>query len=115
MMQARMNAMSRNRDHYMVMDQASYTMYEDRNDNGDPDAGEVLPAFPKKVEYRLKWNGTGNTLTFNNRGLVTSNRAVWFESAADPDYDCMRVSRTRIIMGKIKYKENGDMDDCIIK
>jgi len=115
MMHARMKAMSRGRDHYMVMDQASYTMYEDRNDNGDPDADEVLPAFPKKVEYRLKWNGTGKTLTFNSRGLVTSNRTVWFETAADPDYDCMRVSRTRIIMGKIKYKENGDINECEIK
>ena len=115
MMHARMKAMSSDRAQYIVMDPASYTMYEDRNDNGDPDVDEVLPAFPKKVEYRLKWNGAGKTLTFNSRGLVTSNRTVWFESAADADYDCMRVFRTRIIMGKIKYKENGDMDECGIK
>lgn len=115
MMYARVMSMNNNRGHCIVMNEASYALYEDRNDNGDPDADEVLPAFPKKVEYRLKWNGTGKTLTFNSRGLVTSNKMVWFESAADPDYDCMRVSRTRIILGKIKYKENGEMDECAIK
>ena len=115
MMHARMDAISRSMDHYMVMDPASYTMYEDKNEDGDPDAGEELQTYPKKVEYVLDWNNKDSkTITFDKRGFVTPNRTVWFMSGAKPDCDCMRISRTRIIMGRFRYKEDGTADECKI-
>ncbi len=114
MMEARAAAMAECREHFIVMGRDSYTMYEDRNDDGDPDADEALPAFPKKVEYPLQWNGTGNRVTFDRRGTATSDRTIWFQSRISPDYDCMRVSTMRIILGKAKYYGDGSLDECVV-
>ena len=114
MMHTRITAMARCRDYYLVLDQASYTMYEDRNEDGDPDEGEEVPAYPKKVKQALHWNGSGAAFTFDKRGQVTPNRTIWFVSGANPDSDCMRVSRTRILIGKSKHKENGEFEECEI-
>lgn len=114
MMEARIAAMAKCREHFIVMEPAGYTLYEDRNENGDADADEALPTYPKKVEYRLRWNGTGARFTFSGRGMVTSSKTVWFETPTRPEYDCMRVSMTRIILGKMKYDESGEAGECIV-
>jgi prepilin-type N-terminal cleavage/methylation domain-containing protein len=114
MMEARVTAMAKCRDHFIVMEPDRYTLYEDRNEDGDPDADEALPTYPKKVEYRLRWNGSGAQFGFRGRGTVTSSKTVWFETSTQAEYDCMRVSMTRIIMGKMKYDESGVADECIV-
>jgi prepilin-type N-terminal cleavage/methylation domain-containing protein len=114
MMEARITAMAKCRDHFIVMEPDRYTLYEDRNENGGPDADEAMPTYPKKVEYRLRWNGIGAQFGFSGRGMVTSSKTVWFETSTQPEYDCMRVSMTRIILGKMKYDEGGEADECIV-
>jgi len=106
LMQARLKAMQTNRDHFAVLDATSYSIVEDTNENGDRDGGDnVLPSFPKSLDHVLCKNGTGNTLTFERRGMISQIRTLWFTSSADPGLDCMKVSRSRIIVGRYEGGE----------
>lgn len=105
LMQARLRAIQTNHHHFAVLDDYSYSITEDTNDSGSHDNGDrLLPNFPKPLEYLLCKNGNGNGLTFEKRGMISQIRTVWFTSSSDPDYDCMKISRSRIIMGRY---ENG--------
>lgn len=118
LMNARGMAMTRNRNYFV--DFPTTTSYRasadtaavnnfalegdgfwDADGNGilDP-VHTVLPTFPKTVEYVINENLTGNTITFDKRGLVSPNGSIWFTSTADPDYDCIVIFTTRINIGK---------------
>ncbi len=100
LMHARVLAMEKNRKHYAVLNSDSYSIMEDTNDDDVANAGDAtLKPFPKKIEYGLNWNNSGNKIYFDKRGLLTPNRTLRFTSTSDPDYDCMKISRTRILMG----------------
>ncbi len=100
LMYARVLAMEKNRKHYAVLNSDSYSIMEDTNDDDVANMGDAtLKPFPKKIEYGLNWNNSGNKIYFDKRGLLTPNRTIRFTSTSDPDYDCMKISRTRIIMG----------------
>lgn len=60
----------------------------------------TLPTFPKTVEYAVTW--AGGTIQFDKRGIVSPNGSIRFTlpAAVDPDYDCITIFSTRIIMGK---------------
>jgi prepilin-type N-terminal cleavage/methylation domain-containing protein len=107
LMNARVLAMQTNRQHFAVLDGFSYSIVEDTNDNEVYDAGDKpLPQFPKSVDYLLDKNGSGNRIDFDKRGLIAQSRTLRFTSSCpDPDFDCMKVSRTRIIMGQYKNSE----------
>lgn len=81
----------------------------------------VLPTFPKTVSYTLSWTGVvptntliNVTMLFDKRGLISvydrtgaltpvspdPPQTIRVASTADPDYDCIVVSSTRINMGK---------------
>jgi prepilin-type N-terminal cleavage/methylation domain-containing protein len=100
MMLARMRAMERGLEHYVVFGARSYSIIEDTNESGEYDAGdEGLPGFPKTVEYDLQRNVVAK-VTFNRRGLISGLQRIWIASETDPDYDCMKVSMSRVIMGR---------------
>ncbi len=66
----------------------------------------ILPTFPKTLDgnYSIVW---GNTpLVFNKRGTITPNDTlcVDYNFNADPDYDCIIISRTRINLGELATK-----------
>lgn len=106
LMHARVLAMQTNRDHFAILEDRSYRILEDTNNNGRDDGGDILlPSFPKPVEYVLCKNGSGNKLTFDRRGLMSQARTLWFTSGSGPDCDCMKVSRSRIIMGRYEAGE----------
>ncbi|TAN43386.1 MAG: hypothetical protein EPN25_00990 [Nitrospirae bacterium] len=110
LMHARLKALQTNRQHYVMLEGSSYTVMEDTNDNGCSDAGDSpLPGFPKPVPHALCNNGTGNRIDFDKRGLMSQSKTLWFTSSFEPDYDCMKVSRARIIMGR--YENNA----CVVK
>lgn len=101
MMHARMMAVTRGREHYVVLGNTAYSVVEDTNDSGIKDGGDMtLPDFPKKVEASLSWNNTGNDVTFDKRGIMPKWRTIRVASATDADYDCIAVSTTRIITGQ---------------
>jgi prepilin-type N-terminal cleavage/methylation domain-containing protein len=100
MMHARMRAMERGREHYAVLNERTYSLVEDTNESGEYDAGdEMLPGFPKTVAYSLRRNGIGNKITFKHRGLMSGLRTIRITSGTDPDYNCVKVSMSRVIMG----------------
>ncbi len=106
LMRARLLAMQRSREHFFTTDGTSYTIFEDRDDDGTPEAGEELPSFPKRVKHVLNSN-VASSLSFSTRGILMLPRTLHFELASgeEPDYDCTKISRTRIIMGKYKGTE----------
>jgi hypothetical protein len=61
------------------------------------------------VELPLSWNGNGNKVIFEKDGLMSNLRTIVVRSTVGPDYDCVKVSTTRIIMGQY----NGDQDEAI--
>lgn len=119
MMEARVLAMEKNREHYIEFTDggSSYTMYDDKNENGIIDPGEALPQYPRTTDYPLNCNGAGSAkkFRFDSKGMISPLRTVWIKSSADPDIDCMRISDTRIALGKTKYDSHGNLNECQLK
>lgn len=79
------------------------------NGNGAIEAGEVLPTFPKTVDYPI----TGGVLiTFDDKGLIYSGTTpvlidasapvtLSFTSTVNPDYDCIHIYPTKISLGQV--------------
>jgi prepilin-type N-terminal cleavage/methylation domain-containing protein len=110
LMLARMMAVEKDVKYLTLLGPHQYTVAEDRNENGDVDDGEMLPGYPKKVKYKLEWNFTRSSkVFFDTRGLMTPYRTISVVSGADADFDCMKVSDTRIITGKYDH----DSDECV--
>ncbi len=100
LMRARIMAMQEDREHFFTTNQASYTIYADIDEDGNPDPGEELPSFPKKVKYGLI--SSLATLSLNARGMLSQGTLHFnlTDTGLKPDYDCMTISRTRIRLGK---------------
>jgi type II secretory pathway pseudopilin PulG len=100
MMHARLMAVIRGRDHYVVLSDSAYSVVEDTNDSGKHDAGDTtLPNYPKQLEHPVQWNNSGNVVIFNKRGIMPKWRTIHVAST-DADYNCVAVSETRVIMGR---------------
>ena len=112
----------------------TYRMAEDTNEDGEGDADTngiidaaghtFLPSFPKTVEYTIENNFENKIINFDKRGIVqprgqAAGGTICFFTDNDPDYDCIVISQTRIIMGKLKNQPgNGgecDADNCAKK
>ena len=100
MMRTRMRAMESGREHYLILNERSYSVAEDTNESGDYD-DPPLPGFPKAVDRQLGWNDhhTVSKIIFDRRGLMSELKTIWITSA-DADFNCIAVSRSRIITGK---------------
>lgn len=103
LMNARARATYMSLDHYAVLSGGSYSIVEDTNDNSvyDPGVDGTLPGFPKRVAHPLDWNDKHivSKIIFDKRGHMEELRTIWVTSSSAPDYNCMKVSKTRIIMG----------------
>jgi prepilin-type N-terminal cleavage/methylation domain-containing protein len=98
-----------------------YRVIEDTNGNlnSEPGAGDTVPVtFPKTVEYVITMNGGGG-ITFDRRGTASASRTICVTTTADPDYDCIMVSATRINMGKLTTQISAggacDAANCIAR
>jgi prepilin-type N-terminal cleavage/methylation domain-containing protein len=110
LMDARVMAMERNEKYLTVLGDYQYTMAEDRDGDGDIDNAEVLPGFPKNVKYKLEWNYASSAkVVCDTRGFMTPNRTISVIPWTDADFDCMKISRTRIITGKY----DNDSNECM--
>lgn len=102
LMNARANAMQRNREHYVVVTANNYSIFEDTNENGAYNAGtdNAMVKFtnPKLLNYPSLWVGT---VTMDTRGLVSPNNTIRFNIGTNnPDYDCIVLFVTRINLGQ---------------
>lgn len=87
----------------------SYYIYADTDPSPDGDgslntaADTLLTGYPKKVEYPITW--ASGTLSFDSRGYISATgSSPWVLSVNttnDADYDCISVTESRIIMGKM--------------
>jgi type II secretory pathway pseudopilin PulG len=123
LMNVRCMAMTRNCDHFADFNfpapPAGYGTYRiaedtDEDDEGDADEDGIIDAgvhtffssFPKTVEYPITNNFTGKIINFDKRGIIqprgqSFGGTICFFTDNDPDYDCIVISQTRIIMGKL--------------
>jgi len=108
LMKARVLSLQKKIRHYAVLEEKSYAIVEDSNDDGDPGDGDaMLPSFPRHTEFFVQKNGTGNMIFFQKEGLMSNSSTIRVKTSTDAselttgaDYDCMKVSATRIIMGR---------------
>ena len=148
LMTARARAMQRNRMHFVRFPvTTSYTIYED-DSNGVakiPDGDGILQegtgitadtqlaSFPKTLEYAVTIGTVAGVppITFNldSRGTISPERTICIFTDADgdgisdtdPDYDCIIISQTRIITGKLTTQNTaggicgGTPNNCVTK
>ncbi len=50
-------------------------------------------------------------ISFNKRGLISGLRTIWITPTADAEFSCIKVSTSRIIMGKYIEADK----DCRVK
>src|ERR1700690_4184294 len=100
-MHARLMAMQTNRKHFAELDNFSYAIAEDTNHNDRYDAGDaLLTGFPKPIEYELCDNGTGKRIDLDEWGMISQLRTLLVKSSGlEADFNCLKVSRERIILG----------------
>lgn len=100
LMEARTKAMTRNSSHIVTL---SATQYEIRDDTDDDGVSETTDTLVTQItlKYQIAWNGTGNQITFNSRGLSNNERTISVSVTTDASYDCIVVSTTRINIGKM--------------
>lgn len=116
LMNARTNALQRNRAHFVIVATNNYQIFEDTNENGaynaGVDAGMVRFTNPKTLGTASLWAGT---VTMNTRGLVDPNNTIRFNIGTNtPDYDCIVLFDTRINIGLWGDCDNngGTPDEC---
>jgi prepilin-type N-terminal cleavage/methylation domain-containing protein len=121
LMDTRLSALQRNREHYVVLETDQYTVYED--DDPPPDGDGVLDTADDRevlleelpYEKEIEWNGD-NQIDFTARGLSNDNKTICMFSEAEPDYDCIVVFVTRTKMGKIiDQGDDCNADNCELK
>jgi hypothetical protein len=62
------------------------------------------------VRHAIKPNlAGGNEFGFNRNGIANDIGTIFFESNAQPDYDCITIKPTRIKMGR--YNATGNTCD----
>ena len=128
LMNVRHMAMTRNYDYFADFNfpappagHGAYRMAEDTDGDGkgdddadgtiDAEGHTILPSSPRTVEYTIENNFEDKILNFDKRGIIQPNGTICFFTDEDPDYDCIVISQTRIIMGKLK-KQQSNGGEC---
>jgi prepilin-type N-terminal cleavage/methylation domain-containing protein len=117
LMKARVTAMNNNRAQFVSLSASEYTIYDDTNPspNGDGTLTPlldtvILPAT--SLKYPMVWNGSAQ-IDFNSRGFITTlPKTICVYSDINPSYDCIKVSATRVILGKLITQGVCDADNC---
>lgn len=102
LLQARMKAMEKNKQYFVVVNTSSYQVIEDTNENGTIDVSPTdtyLPLVPLKYSVI-----TGGTITMDQRGLVSADTytTIQFNTlSGKPEYNCISWNQTRITIGSM--------------
>ena len=115
LMYARMHAMHTNKTYFVDLATNAYVMYADTNpapfgDNQLQTGGDHKISEKSSLKKALDWSG-GGTVSFNARGLASTGTTICVKSSVNPSCDCVKVSPTRIILGKIK-SQSGSCNDA---
>lgn len=118
LMTARMRALQQNQQYLIQFGISTYTTYIDNDQDSQVDnPGDTLVGDLSKsgLSYNLNWN-FGGTIAFDSKGLSNVNGSVWISlpnnKPNDSEYDCIRVSRTRVKLGKYDATQN---PSCVIR
>jgi prepilin-type N-terminal cleavage/methylation domain-containing protein len=117
LMNFRLMAMNKNRTHFVALSSGGYTTYEDTSPgpNGD-DAltvgSDAVVSTTQSLNLSMakpsdflpiSWSG-GNQINFNARGLSTTPNTICIYSDVNPVYDCLKISSTRVLLGKLSVQ-----------
>lgn len=114
LMTARMRALQQNQQYLVQLADTAYTTYIDNDEDGQVDNPGDTPVgdlSKSGLGYDLDWN-FGGTIAFDSKGLSNVNGSVWISLLNDSEYDCIKVSRTRVNLGKYDGTQN---PPCIAK
>jgi prepilin-type N-terminal cleavage/methylation domain-containing protein len=143
LMNARARAMQKNRIHFVGLTTTQYTIYEDTDPAPDGN-GILATASDTRVlqkslnpDYPITWSDLADTqIDFTKKGLSNDNKTICIFtdfvnnynpinrspdgiSDNNPDYDCMVISATRIILGKLTTQNTAggacNSDNCNIE
>ncbi len=117
LMEARLRALQRNRIHFVTLAAGQYTVREDIGPWPDGDGvitaaddvrpagyNDPIPLLQKNLSTQrpMTWSNPADIeINFTKRGLSNKGKTLCIFSTAEPDYDCIVISLTRINMGKI--------------
>lgn len=110
LMNTRIRAMQRGREHFVFMPTGAttYSMYEDTftapDGDGDPNtANDTLLSSQSVAPYTLVLQTADmSPVRFNSKGLVTSPTGwVRIDSTAGGEYDCIEIGQIKRGMGKM--------------
>ena len=99
LMNARVQAMQKNRIYFMTMTATSYSVVEDKNDNG---LNDDVATTTTTLKYPSS-NWVGKTATLSARGLVSPDNDVisFGGTGVSAAFDCINLNITRIGLGKL--------------
>ena len=106
MMNARTLSMQTNRVHSINMTTTEYNMFEDLNGDGAAESAIWSTSRSKTgsaagaAAFEHDFNAAA-TYAFTTRGIANNTGTVCINADVDSDYDCMEISATRIVMGKL--------------
>jgi prepilin-type N-terminal cleavage/methylation domain-containing protein len=131
----RIMAMNKNRTHFITLAASGYTAYDDTYDaaagaftqDGDgtltvsSDAVVLrsnqalnLSTTTSQEFYSIAWSGN-NPMSFSSRGLCTTPGTICVYSSVQPLYDCIKVSNTRVALGKLITQGVCSANNCQIR
>jgi prepilin-type N-terminal cleavage/methylation domain-containing protein len=146
LMDARTRALSQGRMYFVdfnfpapAVGFGSYRIASDDDDDaeGDADTNGVIDAghtflqtfSPKTIDFPITFSGGGGPtiINFAKSGIVepddhpeaVTTWTICLTTTADPDYDCINFSQTKINMGKLTTQISAgglcDADNCVAK
>jgi hypothetical protein len=105
-MNARVQAMSRNRSHLVTLAATQYTVTDDRDGDGTVNTGDVQ-VLQKSLKNQMTWSTAADTqINFSTKGISSDDKTICVYSSAGPAYDCIVITSTRINMGSIINQGN---------
>lgn len=119
LMHTRIMAMNKNRAFFVVLAAGNYAIYEDTSPSPIGDGtltvgSDTQVSGAKILNNVMTWTGS-NQIEFGSRGLSRTQSTICVYSTLNPAYDCVKVSWTRIIMGKLTTQGVCSSDNCVAK
>ena len=117
-MTARATAAMKNRAYFVSLSANQYKIYEDTNTspngNGTLETSSDTLILQKTLDKAITWNSAA-TIEFNLRGLCNTPMTICIYSTVNPEYDCIKASRTRITLGKLTTQGTCSESNCATK
>lgn len=115
LMSARINAMNKGRNYFLVLTNNNYKIYEDNypapDGNGTFDSSNDTLFLNKTLSNQIVHSLALNApqLVFNKNGSISNNGNIRIENNLSPEHDCIILTPTRINLGK------WDGNNCVSK